>query len=60
MQLIAMAGGVLEYADSKNITILRTENGRPVSFRFNYQDVARRKNLQQDIRLKPNDTIVVP
>jgi polysaccharide export outer membrane protein len=55
-----MAGGVTDFADAKNISILRTDNGRPASFRFNYEDVARRKNLEQNINLKPNDTIVVP
>jgi polysaccharide export outer membrane protein len=60
LQLIAMAGGVLEYADSKNITIMRTENGKPSSFQFNYKDVTKRKNLKQNIELKPGDTIIVP
>jgi polysaccharide export outer membrane protein len=60
LQLIAMAGGVLEYADAKNITIMRTENGKPVSFSFNYKDVTKRKNLKQNIELKPGDTIIVP
>jgi polysaccharide export outer membrane protein len=60
LQLIAMAGGVLEYADSKNITVMRTENGKPVSFGFNYKDVTKRKNLKQNIELKPGDTIIVP
>jgi polysaccharide export outer membrane protein len=60
VQLIAMAGGVLEYADDKNITIMRTENGKPVSFRFNYNEVKKRKRLEQNILLKPGDTIIVP
>lgn len=60
MQLIATAGGVLEYADEKNISIMRTENGRPISLRFNYKDFKRRRNLNQNIALKPGDTIVVP
>jgi polysaccharide export outer membrane protein len=60
LQLISMAGGVAEYAHSKNITIMRTENGRPISFRFNYKEVINRKNLKQNIELKPGDTIVVP
>jgi polysaccharide export outer membrane protein len=59
-QLISMAGGTLEYADEKNIGIFRTENGRPVSLQFNYKDFKRRKNLQQNIPLKPGDTVVVP
>ncbi len=60
LQLIAMAGGLSEFADSKNITIMRTENGRPVSLSFNYKDVTKRKNLKQNIELKPGDTVIVP
>ena len=60
VQLIAMAGGLLEFADSKNITIIRNENGKPTAYRFNYKDVLKHKNLKQNIELKPGDTIVVP
>ncbi len=60
MQLIALAGGVAEYANSKNIMILRTENGRQVSYRLNYKEVMSGKKLAQNIELKPGDTIVVP
>jgi len=60
LQLIAMAGGLTEYADEKNITIMRVENGRPVTFVFNYKDVSHRKNLRQNIELKPGDTVIVP
>jgi polysaccharide export outer membrane protein len=60
MQLLTIAGGVLEYADEKNITVLRTENGKPLSFRFNYDEVKKRRNLRQNIELKPGDTVVVP
>jgi polysaccharide export outer membrane protein len=60
VQLLAIAGGVLEYADDKNIAIMRTENGKPVSLRFNYDQVKKRKNLEQNIQLKPGDTIIVP
>lgn len=60
LQLIALAGGLREYADAKNISILRTESGRSLSYRFNYKDVASRKNLRQNIELKPGDTVVVP
>jgi polysaccharide export outer membrane protein len=60
LQLIAMAGGVLEYAKDERIVVMRTENGRTVSRRFNYEQVSEGKNLQQNIELKPGDTIVVP
>lgn len=60
VQLIALAGGLLEYADGKNIVIMRTENASPVSYRFNYKEVIERKNLKQNIQLKPGDTVLVP
>jgi polysaccharide export outer membrane protein len=60
VQLLAIAGGVLEYADEKNIAIMRTENGKSVSLRFNYDQVKKRRNLEQNIQLKPGDTIIVP
>ena len=60
MQLISMAGGVHEFADTKNITIIRVEGGQQVAYPFNYKDVVRRKNLKQNIELKPGDTVIVP
>jgi len=60
LQQIATAGGLLEYAKSSKILIMRTENGPPVSFKFNYKDVSQGKNLKQNIELKPGDTIIVP
>ncbi len=60
MQLISMAGGLRDYADAKKIMIMRSENGRQISLAFNYKDVASGKKLQQNIELKPGDTVVVP
>jgi polysaccharide biosynthesis/export protein len=60
LQCIALAGGVLEYADAKNIIVIRTENGRAEYHKFNYGDVIKQKNAEQNIVLKPADTIVVP
>jgi polysaccharide export outer membrane protein len=60
MQLIAMAGGLVEYADSKNIMIMRNDGGRQQSFKFNYKDVTKQKNVEQNIVLKPGDTVIVP
>jgi polysaccharide export outer membrane protein len=60
MQLIAMAGGLHEYADSKKILIMRTEGGEQVAKPFNYQDVLNRKNLKQNIELLPGDTVIIP
>ena len=60
LQLISMAGGLQEFADSKNIIINRIENGRQIALKFNYSDVSKGKKLQQNIELRPGDTVVVP
>jgi polysaccharide export outer membrane protein len=59
LQLIAVAGGLLEYSDKENIVIIRTENGQEKRLKFNYNDVLKGKNAKQNILLQPGDTIVV-
>ena len=58
LQLISMAGGLKDFADGKNITIVRRENGQTSSYAFNFKEIGR--NLRQNIDLKPGDTVVVP
>lgn len=60
MQAIALAGGLTEYADAKNIVVLRVTGGRTERFVFNYKDVAKGKKVEQNISLLPGDTVVVP
>jgi polysaccharide export outer membrane protein len=60
LQVIAEVGGLLEYADRGNIVIVRRENGAERRFRFNYSDVIKGKNVQQNILLQPGDTVLVP
>jgi polysaccharide export outer membrane protein len=60
LQLIATAGGLQEWADAKNIVIMRKEDGRDRAIKFNYHDVVRQKNLDQNITLRPGDTVIVP
>jgi polysaccharide export outer membrane protein len=60
MQALAMAGGLQEFADAKNIIVMRVVNGQQVAYQFNYKEVLKRKNLKQNIELKSGDTVVVP
>jgi polysaccharide export outer membrane protein len=60
LQALSAAGGFTEWADTKNIVIVRNEKGKEVQLRFNYKDFIAGENLKQNIQLKPNDTIVVP
>jgi len=60
LELLAKAGGLTEYAKAKDIKIIRKEDGKTVQFSFNFKDVSKGKNLQQNIILKNGDTVVVP
>jgi polysaccharide export outer membrane protein len=60
LQLIAAAGGLREYADGDDISILRTSGGKSTSLRFNYDDVVKKRRFAQNIALMPGDTVVVP
>lgn len=60
LQLIAMAGGLAEWADAENVTLMRSEQHVFVTRRFNYKDVLAHKNMEQNVDLQPGDTVIVP
>jgi polysaccharide export outer membrane protein len=60
MQAISLAGGTTPYAAVNDIVILRRQNGRQQAFDFHYSDVARGRNLSQNIELQSGDIVVVP
>jgi polysaccharide biosynthesis/export protein len=59
LQAIGEAGGFLETAKKGDVVIVRNENGKERRYKFNYNDVVRGKNVEQNIRLLPGDTILV-
>jgi polysaccharide export outer membrane protein len=61
LDAIAEAGGFQDFAKQKNIYVLRrSPEGSETRINFNYKDVIRGNHPEQNIKLKPNDTIVVP
>lgn len=61
LDAIAMAGGFRDFAKVKSIRVLRQEaNGKQVSLPFNYKDVIKGTNPDQNIELEPKDTIYIP
>ena len=60
MQLIALAGGLNEYADGEKIVVLRNTSLGGTVKRFNYTQVSDGRNIAQNIALEPGDTVVVP
>ena len=60
LQALSSAGGFTTFADVKKIHVVRLRNGKQVEIPFNYRDVLRGENSEQNIKLEPGDTIVVP
>jgi polysaccharide biosynthesis/export protein len=61
LDAIALAGGCRDFAKNKAIYILRVNpDGSESRIPFNYQNVIKGKNLEQNILLRPHDTIVIP
>ena len=61
LDAIAIAGGFRDFAKKKSIYVLRQNaDGTQTRLPFNYNDVVKGKNLAQNVKLQPRDTIVVP
>ena len=60
MQAIALAGGATPFAAINDIVILRRQNGQQQAIHFHYADVARGRDLTQNVLLQGGDTVVVP
>ncbi len=55
-----MAGGTTPFASLNNIIVLRRAGGNQTALPFHYSDVAKGRDLQQNIELQSGDIVVVP
>lgn len=60
LQAVANAGGLTDYAKRNKIYILRQENSKQIRIPFDYSAVVKGERIQENIVLRPGDTIVVP
>jgi polysaccharide export outer membrane protein len=61
LQAFALAGGFTEWANKKEIILIRHEDGKEEIKTINYYDLIDKQGLlRQTIWIKSNDTIVVP
>jgi len=61
LDAIALAGGFRDFAKQKSIYVLRQNpDGTQAKFPFNYKDVIKGKNSEQNIKLVPGDTVYIP
>jgi polysaccharide export outer membrane protein len=54
------SAGFTQFANLKAIYVLRNDGGRQSKIPFNYKEVVKGQHPEQNIELKPGDTIVVP
>ena len=60
VQALTLAGGFTPYANGRSIQILRRQDGKELTFEFDFRDVSRGRNLQQNIVLQSGDVVLVP
>ena len=61
LDAIALAGGFRDFAKQKSIYVLRqSANGTQSRLSFNYKEVIKGVNPAQNVKLQPQDTVVVP
>ncbi len=60
MQALSMAGGVTAFANTGDIKILRRTSGRQQALSFQYNQVLKGRDLEQNILLQAGDIVVVP
>ena len=60
LQAFALAGGFTEWASKKEIILMRKEGGKEKIYRINYKNIIKGKELSQNLKLKADDTIIVP
>jgi polysaccharide export outer membrane protein len=61
LDAIALAGGFRDFAKQKSIYVLRKNpDGSETRLPFNYKDAVKGKNVEQNVKLLPRDSVVVP
>jgi polysaccharide export outer membrane protein len=60
LQVLAGAGGLRDFAKRKKIYLLRKRGDQEIRFPFDYDAAIRGRKTEQNIRVEPGDTIVVP
>jgi len=54
------SAGLNQFANTKGIYVLRTENGKQHKLPVNYRKLVKGEQIEQNYLLQPGDTIVVP
>jgi len=60
LQAFALAGGFTQWASKDEIILLRKDGLKEKIFKINYKDIVKGRDVENNLILQANDTIVVP
>jgi polysaccharide export outer membrane protein len=60
LQAFAIAGGFTEWASKKEIILFRKQDNKDTVIRINYKDILKGNDFTQNVKILPDDTIIVP
>lgn len=60
LQAFALAGGFTQWAAKDEIILLRKDGPKEKIFKINYKDIVKGRDVENNLTLQANDTIVVP
>ncbi|MGD9211015.1 MAG: polysaccharide biosynthesis/export family protein [Desulfobacteraceae bacterium] len=60
LQAFAIAGGFTEWASKKEIILFRKTDKKDTVIKVNYKSILKGKDFSQNVKIMPDDTIIVP
>jgi len=60
LQAFTLAGGFTQWASKDEIILMRKEGSKEKIYKINYKDIVKGRDIENNLMLQANDTIVVP
>ena len=60
LDVVIMAGGLTEFADGNNTTLVRVEDGTPKEYRVHLDDLLDDGDISANLPMLPGDILIVP
>ena len=60
LDVVIQTGGLTEFADGNNTTLVRVENGEPKEYRVRLDDLLEDGDISANVALLPGDILIVP
>lgn len=60
LDVVIMAGGLTEFADGNNTTLVRVEDGAPKEYRVHLDDLLDDGDISANLPMLPGDILIVP